>query len=199
MEIDIIDKILKNVRPGYQILEYKKFTIKKPLTVISILERFFINLWNKRNNTEYCKFSHTAVIALYDGELYVYECIGKGLIRNRMYDWLKERKLTDLQIQIPDFKYDEETVNVLCRILHKRKIKYDFKSTLFHKLIEQVTNERVWVGARIYKRAIRVLNCSEFNGYVTYIMSEGKLHTNWFKDDPQDFFISKNFLKLNLV
>ena len=48
MEIDIIEKILKNARPGYQILEYKEFTIKKPLTVISIFERFFINLWKFR-------------------------------------------------------------------------------------------------------------------------------------------------------
>lgn len=137
-------------------------------------------------------YNHSESIVEIKGELYSFGALANGYTQRSMNDFLEGKKLTDLLILRPKFDYNKETFTTTAISFIGRK--YNYEGTLFCQLIYQVTKERLWVGAILYKKATRRLYCSEACACL-YFVSGFEDMKNYYKTDPNELVMSSEFDK----
>ena len=166
-----------------------KFFWTKPKTWLSVFVRFFINIWNVLSGDGVIPYNHAVVFVKSDGIMWVYEAKAEGIVKSRLLEW-KFDPTVDKAIGLhPIFDFNKDIFELNCKA--NLGLKYDFKATLFHQSIRQLTNETVWIGAK--KKAQREMNCSEFPAYLFWLSTKKSIFGNWYMVDPEDLFDTDKF------
>jgi len=172
------------VEGGHIALVKIRFNWRNPMTWIVPIEIFFINLWNWFKGDTIIKYNHCVAFILEDGILWVYEAKAEGVVKQRFLDWKFSNEVEGALGLAPKFEFDKSKFNDLAH--DSLGIKYDFQSTLFHQLLYQLTDERVWIGQKSFTGAKRRLNCSEFVAYLYNYSTKNNIFENWYMTDPED-------------
>jgi hypothetical protein len=158
-----------------------KFMWSKPKTWLAPLIRFFTKF----------EYNHSVVFIVRDGITWVYEAKAEGVVKSRFLDWKFDVTTEKALLLEPLFNFNLDVFEETCE--KSLGTKYDFESTLFHQLIRQLTNERVWIGQKTIEHASREVNCSEFAAFLYWRASQHRMFDNWYMADPSDLFDLNKF------
>jgi hypothetical protein len=142
---------------------------------------FFENIWNRILKRPLCPVSHAITIVETNGIIYAYEAV-KRYTRTPVQERFVNENLSKYIVLIPKFKI----INPLEMSQAAENLvgdKYNFVGTCWDEFVNEVTDKRVWVGAR--KITNRVF-CTEADAYLDYIGTNKYLFQEYYKTDPVD-------------
>lgn len=162
MEITSKYMICSELKSGDRIFVRTKFVWYKPLTIISAIIRAVAGV----------KYNHVEIVVRNWDIPFVNGAIFNGIISRQAIDELSGKQIRVVRRKEPIVERD------FCVRANSRigTTKYDFAGLLFHQLVYQLTNMRLWIG-RSEEKADNRMACYE---YAAWCYKD----IDWWKADP---------------
>lgn len=171
---------------GDTVLIYNPFKWNDWHTYVSALIRIFIKL----------HYNHCESIVEIDGSLYSFGALKDGYTKRTLEEMLAGKDVEDLAILRPKFTFD--SYKFRSTAISFIGIKYNYIGTFFDQAILQVTNDKVWIGAKALNMACRKLYCSEACAALYFFCGVDSFK-EYYRTSPKDLYLSPSFDKFELT